>query len=1046
MIRMHERLKKYALTFLCVLWMTWGNDSYAGERFLKTNDGYFLVVNTYQENEPWSVNLAELISNYIIGHDYAMRIDHLNMLLITTEEGLREKQKNFFQMFKEKPAGIIYLGADAWTLMKDTVKSKWGDLPTLVCAYSGQVAPFENYLHKKLPAPDQFVPLEQALQGHNAAALVEPFHVKGTIELAQELLPDLNRLIVVSDQRYVSVWLREQIRQVAAACFPAQRVEFLTEGQCPADSLFHTISRDDAGARSAVLYLSWIARSQLMDNSFLTNNIGLTINSISQLPVFTLNDIGTQNGYATGGFYNSRRAITEALEPLLNALCEGSDMRGFPVACVDAPRKYLNYPALQKEGLAESRYPSDAVYFQAPPSFMEQYRTHLLCGLILLILVISCVGYFVGRSRHEMKLREIRLLSRYRDLFNNMPMPYVRQKLLREGDTLDFEVIDVNQAFENKIAPRAVVVGRRGSEIRSIIGDCYDFHLAALPNVLQTGKPLTYEYYYSSSQLYYNIISMPTSEPDMIDSFFIDITDIHNFQVHLESSNHKLTMALDAADMMPWRYNVKEGVIIYEVPAKRAAGETAAETNMRQITIGEYFGMIHPDFRDSVKKAFDDLLTGKVKKIRKEYCLNKTISGSMEHEWEEIQVMAEQDAGGRTDALIGSTISITERKQLEHELRKAKEKAEESNKLKSAFLANMSHEIRTPLNAIVGFSNILASTENAEEKQEFVDIIENNNSLLLQLINDILDLSKIEAGTLEFSYEYVDINLLLKDIEHSYRLKNKNPEVELALGDFIPRCVTYTDKNRVSQLLVNLLNNALKFTPKGSITFGYELKEGNQLWFYVRDTGCGIPKEKLQDVFGRFIKLNAFIQGTGLGLSICEMIVAQMNGRIGVESEEGKGSLFWFSLPYQPVPESELPDGSPEQPVPLEAVNRNELTLLVAEDNPSNYRLFESVLKNEYKLLHAWNGLEAVEMYKKYRPQLILMDIKMPVMDGYEATAEIRKISTTVPILAVTAYAFAQDEKRIVNSGFDAYTSKPINGKMLKEAIGSLLAHRLILM
>ncbi len=439
-----------------------------------------------------------------------------------------------------------------------------------------------------------------------------------------------------------------------------------------------------------------------------------------------------------------------------------------------------------------------------------------------------------------------------------------------------------------------------------------------------------------------------------------------------------------------------------------------------------------------------DLCNGKIKKVRKEYCLERLIPGEDRHEWEEIQVMAEYDASGKPKALIGSTISITERKQLEHDLRMARDKAEESNKLKSAFLANMSHEIRTPLNAIVGFSNILASTDNLEDKKEFADIIENNNSLLLQLINDILDLSKIEAGTLEFTYDYVDINAVLRDLEQSAHLKNKNPDVQISFKDYLEPCVIYTDRNRLSQLMINLLNNAMKFTQAGSILFGYKLKDDNTLWFYVEDTGCGIPENKRKDIFGRFVKLNTFAQGTGLGLSICEMIVTQMKGTIGVDSMEGKGSKFWFTLPFQP--KKELFPSEEQKPVTLEKIARSEVTILIAEDNSSNYRLFESILKPKYKLIHAWNGKEAVELFHQHKPQLILMDIKMPVMDGYEATAEIRKVSASVPIIAVTAYAFAQDEQRIINSGFDAYTAKPINGKILKDKISTLLTHRIILM
>lgn len=238
--------------------------------------------------------------------------------------------------------------------------------------------------------------------------------------------------------------------------------------------------------------------------------------------------------------------------------------------------------------------------------------------------------------------------------------------------------------------------------------------------------------------------------------------------------------------------------------------------------------------------------------------------------------------------------SLNLRKKVEQEIRE-REKAEEANHLKSAFLANMSHEIRTPLNAIVGFSTLLVNEEDLEERQEFIKIIENNNELLLQLINDILDLSKIEAGTLEFTYSDIDVNRILTEIEQSCRIRNRHPEVHIFFEDRLPLCIIHTERNRLTQVITNLLNNAMKFTARGSIRFGYQ-QEGDKLRFYVKDTGCGIPADKISSVFGRFVKLNNFQQGTGLGLSICKTIVEKLGGEIGVESEEGEGSFFWFTI------------------------------------------------------------------------------------------------------------------------------------------------------
>lgn len=232
-------------------------------------------------------------------------------------------------------------------------------------------------------------------------------------------------------------------------------------------------------------------------------------------------------------------------------------------------------------------------------------------------------------------------------------------------------------------------------------------------------------------------------------------------------------------------------------------------------------------------------------------------------------------------------------------LSEAVEKAEQANQLKSAFLANMSHEIRTPLNAIVGFSNMLPHTEDPVEMREYADIIETNTDLLLQLINDILDLSKIEAGTFDFYPSSIDVNQTMEEIEQSMRLRLKNSDVTLAFTERLPDCLFYIDKNRLIQLLANFVNNAIKFTQTGTICMGYRMTDTDTIYFYVSDTGCGMSNEQCEHVFERFVKYNPFIQGTGLGLSICRTIVEHLGGKIGVDSEEGKGSTFWFTLPYR---------------------------------------------------------------------------------------------------------------------------------------------------
>ena len=272
--------------------------------------------------------------------------------------------------------------------------------------------------------------------------------------------------------------------------------------------------------------------------------------------------------------------------------------------------------------------------------------------------------------------------------------------------------------------------------------------------------------------------------------------------------------------------------------------------------------------------------------------------------------------------------------------------------------------------------------------------------------------------------------------EQSSRLKAQDG-VQVCFVEKIPNCILRTDRNRVSQVITNFINNAIKFTTQGSILFGYRHRD-DELYFYVKDTGCGIAKDKIGQVFTRFVKLNSFVQGTGLGLSICQMIIKRLGGDIGVESEQGKGSTFWFTLPYSILEMQEVPHEKPKTENVQKSQSSKSATLLIAEDNESNYTLFQAMLK-DYNLIHAWNGEQAIDLFNKYQPDLILMDLKMPIVDGYEATRVIREKNQSIPIIAVTAFAFAEDEDRVKQCGFSSYIAKPIKPDKLIACINTYL-------
>ncbi|WP_129660746.1 hybrid sensor histidine kinase/response regulator [Bacteroides fragilis] len=400
---------------------------------------------------------------------------------------------------------------------------------------------------------------------------------------------------------------------------------------------------------------------------------------------------------------------------------------------------------------------------------------------------------------------------------------------------------------------------------------------------------------------------------------------------------------------------------------------------------------------------------------------------------------------------------ITQLELMRRELIESKEKAETSDKLKSAFLANMSHEIRTPLNAIVGFSRIISESDNAEERREYYEIVDANNERLLQLINEILDLSKIESGIVEFTYGPVRLHTLCKEI-HDAHVFRCPQGVELRFDSPDEALSIHSDKNRIFQVFSNLIGNAFKFTTEGSVSYGYK-QEGERVVFYVKDTGLGIEPEKLGRVFQRFAKLNNFAQGTGLGLSICKTIIERLGGEIAVSSEVGTGTTFTFWLPLENVIQdtetgtnSHLPGEAvgtqPSEVLPAKeettekeedlratAAGTEKATILIAEDTDSNFDLLNAILGRKYHLVRARDGMEAVTMYDEVNPDLILMDIKMPNLDGLEATRIIRQLSAEVPIIAQSAYAYEHDRNAAEEAGCNDFISKPIAQEKLKEKI-----------
>jgi CheY-like chemotaxis protein len=410
----------------------------------------------------------------------------------------------------------------------------------------------------------------------------------------------------------------------------------------------------------------------------------------------------------------------------------------------------------------------------------------------------------------------------------------------------------------------------------------------------------------------------------------------------------------------------------------------------------------------------------------------------MNHDEREILIQKIAEANAKRNAAEQELLS-TRKKLAEYEEKMAK--TEKASNMKSLFLANMSHEIRTPLNAIEGFSRIMAETDSAEERMKFMEIIESNNSRLLSLINEILDLSRVEAGELSIKRSMTDLNEICKNMQLIFKFRCpetiqfvwSKPNMNVSLN---------TDANRLTQVFSNLISNALKHTTQGSISYGYRLiSDGQEVEFYVSDTGTGIAEEDQKHIFEAYMSRDAETQnGYGLGLALCKIIIEKMGGRIFVSSTLGQGSTFRFVLPFEGTiggmsKNSRITTNSRTIRVSTKTDVANAPLILVAEDEDSNFELVRIVLAKRYRLIRARNGIEAVTLCEEEHPALVLMDIRMPDMNGLDATRIIKEVNHDIPIVALSAYAFEENIREAREAGCDEFLAKPFRVEDLLDTV-----------
>lgn len=614
-------------------------------------------------------------------------------------------------------------------------------------------------------------------------------------------------------------------------------------------------------------------------------------------PVFGLRAAYLNYGI-TGGYFPSPDEMQKKIHAGLLDLISDKDMRKVPFRKVADSYPIVNYNHLMRDGIPESSCQPGTVFMNRPKSAWELYHTYIIAGGIVLLAIMAVIV-----ARVMFQNRRIAMLRAHERLLNNMPVGFSQAKVVRgnDGNVVDIEYHGGNAMFR-ELLKRNALPGKPDKLFDA------DFIAKIVERLLHRRRSVRFSYNFPYTDVTYEFLISIGNEVNKVvedvNVFAVDITEKCNAERDLQEFAHKLDVTMNVAHIIPWRWDIHKHKIMCEAMRMLRRSHynvTAMAEDVRVINEEDYLSCIHPDDMERVCDVYRRFVEGRLEYIKMEYRFIRRKPKCDMVEWIEVcAAVTERDDNGMPTVLIGSMLLITERKRQEEMLIAARERAAEADKLKMAFLANMSHEIRTPLNAIVGFSNLLAKTVDADKKQRFINIINKNNQMLLKLIGDVLDMAKVESNTLDFNFRPTDLNHLIQEVDSTMRIKLSN-DVMLNYVLGAPDCIIDTDPDRLNQVLMNLLNNAAKFTTKGSITFGYELRD-DEIYFYVRDTGIGIPDQDAERLFSRFTKLNNFIPGTGLGLSISKSIVEMLGGSIGVKSAgHNRGSIFWFTIPNKQV-------------------------------------------------------------------------------------------------------------------------------------------------
>lgn len=904
------------------------------------DEKYILVISSYSEKVEWAKDIGDRIVLELKSRnpDARVYVDYLGADNTFTLNGLLGKVRAIFQSGNDnkaeaskaltdlslrsvfytnrmnKPSAMVFIGDEMWIVYRQLmgVLETWNEVPILLCGardsisavtYYPQLGADLNLMVAIEDSPFMSFAGSSTLYHLALTGILHTLPLRENLELIKTLVPGLKELVFVDERYYATEYVVKELKKEIARFDPSLRFSVHYTNWINTDSILAAMLHPEEG----VVFLTYAWNLKNTYSRYTDGQIDSLFEK-SRTPIFSLMPQGLKNNRILGGYYSPVNEYIEPTMEVLEQILSGSNADSLPFRHIGNPKFFLNQEVLEKCGLhRRSRKLKGEIRENIPPTFYQAHEINIILTIICLVVAVGIVFLWLRRRVHMKRLRLSYL--EYKQLFNELQLIYAHlpidfalytkegrqiERIIggseTEGKNIRQKLLSEN-LFENSYLDRNV-------KNRILKGETTNCEVS----VDASGQPSPYNFIGNNI---FQFVVKPLKDIDGKSSRFIAIIIDKTLESRERAERERFESLFHFASDCS-----KIGVAYYDAMNKTGFASRSWYTNLNE-TVRERlepeYGNVFPEDRDllnyyrgQMKNGISPVCSADIRVLSEDGRIHwiRQFFFQYEYEPEKSRVV-----------LVELNFNIDEQKQKESELRKAKEQAEEANREKGKFLENISHEIRTPLNAIVGFTSILASGDDYADLKESGEIIRRNSESLMQLIGDILDLSKIDAGKAEFTPSEFDLNEVYEQIIVYAQEKAGNTQVKIYQKEREEAAVIETDRVRLRQVLTHFVRNALKFTTQGEIALGYR-RISRGYYFYVTDTGCGIEGKNIKNIFRRFVKIDTFTQGSGLGLPLCQSIVHKLGGEIGVDSVVGEGSTFWFTLPLKITFESEKNDGS----------------------------------------------------------------------------------------------------------------------------------------